>query len=501
LRARALRRRSPRGAPLSRRLLLLALALVAYLGALGAPFVFDDAYTVVDNPSIRHLSNLRWIFIGSRRSLTNFSYAVDWALWGPRPFGFHLTNLILHALVVLALFELARRLWQNDAPAFFAAALFAVHPLLSESVAYVSSRAGLLCALFLVTGTWAWHRGLTERRRWLVLAGVCWILAAASKETGLLLPVLWVACDVLFTSDWRRRLLWYLPFAAVAFVAGLWRVRSYLNLEGGATHDLGLRLLAQTTVFWRYVFLWILPIGQSLVHPVAPGAPWLSLAGLAVVVALLFTLPRPALFGGLWFLLLLLPSSLMPLMHQMAEHRLYEAAAGAALLSAALLYLRPKLAAVALAALAVATILRVQLWRDPVRLWQDAVNKAPGEWLAHYALGDALRDRGECGRALDEYAAAMAIQPNDARAPRNRAICLALLARYDEAEGEMRRLLEISPRDATLYYNLGQLEFQRSRSDAARARWLRAVELGHPRACEALARLGELPPVCRGQIH
>src|SRR4051794_29483467 len=214
-----------------RRLSLMALAVAVYAGALGAPFIFDDHRTVLDNPSIRALGNLRWIFIGSRRFVTNFSYAADQAVWGARPFGFHLTNLVLHALVVLALYELARRLWQNDAPALLAAALFAVHPLGSESVAYVSSRPGLLCALFLIVSTWAWHRALTGRRRWMAAAVAAWVLAAASKETGLLAPALWLACDLLFVEGSRRRLPAYAVCGLAAAVAGGLRVVSYLRLE------------------------------------------------------------------------------------------------------------------------------------------------------------------------------------------------------------------------------------------------------------------------------
>ena len=220
---------------------------------------------MLDNPSIRELGNLRWIFIGSRRPLTNFSYAVDWALYGA-PFGFHLTNVILHAINTLLLYLLARRLLADDWAGFSAAAIFAVHPLLTETVGYVSSRAGLLCTLFLLAGTWSFLRGL-ERRAFWILTALCWPLAAASKETGLLLPVLCVAADLSFGKLPRRRriLFLYLPAGILALVAGGIRLASYLRLEGGAHRP---DLLTQAHVFWRYVFLFVAPVGQSLVHEV-----------------------------------------------------------------------------------------------------------------------------------------------------------------------------------------------------------------------------------------
>jgi hypothetical protein len=489
------------------------LALLAYAGALGAPFIYDDFHGIVDNPSIRDLHNLKWIFIGSRRFVTAYSYAVDYALWGPRPFGFHLTNLLLHVATSVALYGLARRLWQNDAPALFAAALFAVHPLGSETVAYASSRAGLLCALFLVLGVWAWHRGLTATgsgRRWLLAVLPLWVLATLSKETGLLLPVLCVACDVLLVEGWRRRLIWYLPGALVAAAAGAWRVHSYLHLEHGLSSHLGLRLLTQAEVFWRYVFLWMAPVGLSLVHaaPAHSGpSAWLAVLSLMVAVPLLWRLPRPAIFGGVWLLLLLLPTALVPLLQPMAEHRVYEAMVGAALVSAAVLrgLPRPKLiGAVMVALLLVVTLWRVQLWRHPARLWRDAAQKAPGECVALYALGDSLRDQSDCSRAIAAYQQAMACNPKDRRAPRARAICLAVLGRYDEADAQLRALLLETPQDATLYYNLGLLEISRGRPEAARAYLLRALALApnENRPCEPLRRLsGELPTVCESQIR
>jgi hypothetical protein len=483
-----------------------ALAICVYLGALDAPFIFDDHHTIVDNPSIRDLGNLRWIVIGSRRVVTNLSYAVDWALWGPRPFGFHLTNLCLHALVVVALFGLARRLRQNDASAFLTAALLAVHPLASESVAYLSSRAGLLCALFLVTSTWAWHRALTERRAWAAPAALLWVMAAGSKESGLLAPLLWLACDVCFVErPWRRRLVWYLPPAALGLVAGAWRIHSFIAVEGGHGPT---RLWTQAEVWWRYLFLWFVPVGLSLVH--ASGSTplaWLSLVSLPAALWLLFRLPAPARFGGLWFLILLLPSSVLPLMQPMAEHRVYEALAGAALASALLLEKlpRPKLAAaLVLALLGTATVLRVQLWRQPAELWEDAARKAPREWLARYGLGEALRQRGEFSRAAGEYTVAMSLKPGDPRARRNRAICWAHLGRLDEAEAELMALLAQAPKDATLHYNLGLLERQRGQLEAARTHWLEALEQDPSflKPCEGLRQLpGKLPPVCPEAIR
>src|SRR5439155_5770475 len=126
------------------------LAGLVYVNALHNPFVYDDAHTVVDNTSIARVTNLRAIVLHDvTRPLVNFSYAIDRAVWGPGPFGFHLTNVVLHMANVVLLFLLARRLAEDrqrrkpatapnpDVVALTAAVLFAVHPMMTEAVGYI----------------------------------------------------------------------------------------------------------------------------------------------------------------------------------------------------------------------------------------------------------------------------------------------------------------------------------------------------------------------------
>src|SRR4029077_13055883 len=120
---------------------------------LGNPFVYDDHRLVLENGSLAHLADLRGIVLHDlTRPLTNLSYALDFAVWGTRPFGFHLTNVLLHLLNVVLLFRVALGMadpsGRPTVVAAVAATLFAVHPMLTESVGYVSSRSEILCAAF-----------------------------------------------------------------------------------------------------------------------------------------------------------------------------------------------------------------------------------------------------------------------------------------------------------------------------------------------------------------
>src|SRR5262245_18191816 len=132
-------------------------ATLVYLNALHNPFVYDDHRLILENLSIRQISDSRplvWHDVG--RPLVNLSYAVDYAMWGLESFGFHLTNLLLHLLNILLVFRVAQAATvdffgnqrRSQTSAIAAATLFAVHPMLTQAVGYVSGRAELLCTTF-----------------------------------------------------------------------------------------------------------------------------------------------------------------------------------------------------------------------------------------------------------------------------------------------------------------------------------------------------------------
>ena len=146
------------------------------------PFVYDDYVSVVENPSIQPPLYLRSVLLYQlTRPVVNASYAVDRAIWGPEPFGYHLTSVLLHMLNVGLLFLLVWRLsedWQRttgepahaQATAFATALLFAVHPMMTEAVGYISGRSEVLCATFFLLGMLCARRWMLRRRRALVAA-------------------------------------------------------------------------------------------------------------------------------------------------------------------------------------------------------------------------------------------------------------------------------------------------------------------------------------------
>jgi hypothetical protein len=482
------------------------LACLAYFNALNNPFVYDDHDTVVANPSLVDLSNVKFLFLYSRfRPIVNLSYAFDRWLWGYRPLGFHLTNLALHAVVIVLLYVWVRRLLSDAGVglgrgpgAFTAAALFAVHPMQTEAVAYVSGRSELLCGAWFLAALIVAREAIVRRsRRHGVLSIALGALAVASKEVALVLPALVLAYDWTLRpgeDDRRTRRLWsvFVPGFAVILVAGAYRALA-LRTAGGWSSAPLLNLMTEAIVIWRYAGLLALPLGQSIMHSVhrvtSFGDPlaWVAVAGLAAVCLGAFAVRRraPAVaFGIFWFPIVLAPSSsIVPLTEGMAEHRVYLASAGIFIAIAAVVgwwldvrdparrsRLRAYAAASALiiTVLCVLTVMRNQIWADPVSLWAEATAHAEGMWEPHYALADALRERGHCGDAVPEYKKVVELSSAHRDAYVNLGICLAQTGQFDEAERAFRRALEIDPRFARGYTNLGTLALVEG--NAARAR-------------------------------
>ncbi len=467
-----------------------ALAAVVHVGSLGHPFVFDDHQGLLANPSIRDIRNWRWVLMGGHRIVTNFSYALDYTLFGPSPIAFHATTLLLHVLNTVLVYQLSQQLAEElrepPAVALLAASLFAVHPLLVESVGYASSRPGVLCMTFLLASLLAWRGALAGSRACVVAVPVFWIAAALSKETGLLAPLLATAHDLWIARDRvsaRRRLVrLHLPLAALVVAAATARAATYLRSEGGLAFPQGSSVLTQATALWRYPLLLVAPVRLSIEHGVAaarasdPGA-WLEVAASASGLLLLTLGRRQPLvtFGTAWFYLLLAPTLALPLSQPFAEHRVYEASLGGLWVLAVILARRPRWAIAPIALLSLLSIARHRVWRSEVALWSDAVEKAPRAWRAQVELADAERAAGRCGDALPHYRAAIALLPEGAQAEINLGVCLAELGELDDAAATLDRAVARSPADPRVRFDLALVERKRGRPEAAKSHLLRAL--------------------------
>ena len=438
------------------------LAVLAYVNALHNPFVFDDHYEILQNASIRDLTNLRAIaLLYPTRPLTNLVYAIGYAATGLNPFGYHVISVLLHATNVVLVFALSRRVLSRalDANreaskgaseaqtigAFASAALFAVHPLMTEAVGYTSSQSELLYSMFFLTSLSAFVRYIEARRAAdAVLCGAGFVAALACKETAAVLPLFFAVSDVLLYPhdvDGRRvRVRWvYLPLFLAVAALGAFRVWVYLVVEhpqhvGGQWQTLWLEVY----VVARYARLLVWPVGQTILPPVdavttiADGRALVALACAVTVATGAWWCWRrhPVVaFGTLWFVLLLAPSAALVafanLGQPMAEHRTYLANAGAFLLFGSIVFRqwgpRPTAvkSAVCLGTLGVVitvlftlTLIRNTVWQNPVVLWQEATERSPQSWMAHYGLGYAYLEQGQPALSIPSFERVLELRPS-----------------------------------------------------------------------------------------
>jgi len=530
---------------------VLAAGLV-YLNALHAPYVYDDYRTILSNASL--IPPFEWravLLFDLTRPVTNLSFAIDHLIWTSLPFGLHVTNVLLHMLNTALVFALALRVARDStragaklgerSVAFMTSALFAVHPLMTETVTYISSRSDLLVATALLSAFLCARRWvLGGGAHWWLASAALWLVGIATKETALVAPLLLLVWDLLLVGgDGRRRrvLRLHLPIWLIAVAAGAWRTTVFVMQEhAGAVQVESHSILQQLDAVRRYALLIIAPVGQSIFHAPASINGWLSpaaLEGLVTVaglggVAWWLRNRQPAVaFGIIWFLVTLVPSSAVFVMghgEAIAEHRTNAASIGALLAFAVtatwaldlpgITTSRVKwLARLALAAvllsLSARTWARNMVWADPISLWSEAVALNPDAALPHAVLGESLHATGAHQDAIPEYERAIALDPADEAAYLKLATCLAELQRPDEAAHAIDRLAAIHPHSPLIpagrgmvmllsgHVDAARVEFERgltgTQDDVLALRWLAVLEEEYARKpATAFARCQEL---------
>lgn len=516
---------------------------LVYVNALDNPFVYDDFRTVLNNPSIEDVWAVSAIvYREMTRPVVNFSYALDRAVFGGGVVGYHVTNVVLHVLNVLLLFQIARRTVEDGQArlvsahrlplkatvvAFTAASTFGLHPMMTEAVGYISGRSELLCGVFFLSALLAARRWLLGAGRgWLVLAFGLWIGALLSKEIGAIWPVVLLGYDrLVLVGDpeqsrrrWRRVLG---PLLGLTVLAGLGRVAVLVLVENPEGAEVIWRYaLVEIEVVFRYFGLLLSPADQSIFHQVSevswPPAPRMVLAvlWLGAWLATAWRLARldgAITLGMVWFVLLLVPSSLLVLLNlgePMAEHRVYLAAAGFFLASGTILghvwaffdtrtsrsrlMLRFSLAAW-LTVLGGLTVLRNEVWSDPARLWLDASEKAPDIWVPHVMLGAALHERGARDEAMVAFRRAIRLRPTEQAAYMRLGLVQAELGHLAEARATFQTLLTLDPTSAVGHNGLGAIALLEHKPDEARRHYQDALA-HHPNdvaARQSLAMLYE----------
>jgi hypothetical protein len=511
-------------------LLLAAAVAVAHGRSLGFGFVgYDDPDFVERSPQVAAGltgAGAAWalgaVVAANWHPVTLLSHMVDVELYGSRAAGHHATNLALHALNACLLFAGLRAATRATWPAAFAAALFALHPLNVEPVAWVSQRKTLLSTTLALLALGAW--GGWARRggipRYALVAGLL-ALGLAAKPSLVTLPLALLLVDFWPLGrlrSWREvgpRLLEKLPLlllslaaAAVAFqVQRASGAMGPVDLATGLSVGLPNALLSFS--WYLAKALWPAALAVHYPHPWLPrigGTPpgALGLLGAASALALatiaVFLSRRPAaVTGWLWFLGTLVPViGLVQVGTQAtADRYFYLPGIGLCVLLAWIgaelaghlpsRALAAALAAGALGALGAASFAQTAHWRDSRSLYARAVAVSPRDTVMLFNLGNALREEGDLAGAIDLYRRTLEIDPGRLEARVQWGVALAQARRPAEAEEQYRQALAADPDLAAAHYNLALLLGERGELDLAIQHFQRVLAL---RPGSELARRG-----------
>ena len=479
--------------PILAALLLVACAVAAYVPTLTAGYIWDDDSYLTANPNLETTDGLRRIWLEPTSNPQYYpivftSFWIERRLWGLHPAGYHLVNVLLHGLTAVLFWRLLARL--RVPGAWFAALLFAVHPVMVESVAWVTERKNVLSAAFYLAAALAWF----ERRRPVVIV-VLFFSALLSKTVTATLPaalalVGWWRPQRASTRDLRFLALLLIPALALGSVTA-WMERHHVGAHGDSWNlEPAQRILVAGRAFWFYLGKLAWPAELTFIYPRWQPDPARAIEWLAPAAAI-------GLIAGLWWgrhrlgrgplvAILIFGGTLFPALgffnvypfrfSFVADHFQYHASLAIfALVAAAVAGLvaidrsngatrrASRSRVVGVAAALIALLLGSSTWRQgriyagEETLWQDTLAKNPGAWMAHTNLGAWLDRQGRHEEALVHHLGAVRLRPDLGGSHNNLGVALERAGRLDEAMRAYGEALRIEPGNPDFGRNLANL--------------------------------------------
>lgn len=548
---------------------VLAIAIGAVYGrSFHAPFIFDDVDGIVNNESVTSL----WPLVGpadhpgplnpppnlpsSGRPLVSFSLAANY-YWGRlNPVGYHVFNVTIHFLTAILLWAIVRRTLRlpyfaarfNSSAGWLALAtalVWALHPLQTEAVVYVTQRSELLMALFYLATLycsmryWASNNHRSRRAAWLSLATFASLAGMASKEVMVSAPVMVLLFERTFISgSWSSALRRSWPLYAGLAVTWLLLLALNIGAPRGNSAGFGLGLplfswwLTQFQVVLMYLKLVIWP-SPLLIHYQLPyltsiGQAWMYIVPvllLAVVTVALLWRNQPAGYLLMGLFVILSPTSVVPILTEVAaERRMYLPLATIVVLFVVGGYVAvqwvvgsfvgakqdirvrqlPRLVTVAtfvalMLLFGLVSAKRLRAYEDPVRLWREVAQIQPRNALAHGNLGSLLGKAGQLAEGIEELQIAVSLKPDDSTALSNLGHALSESGRSAEGIEKLRAALKLAPDDPAALINLGVALIQAGRFAEAVDPLQRAVRIkpsfamAHNNLGGALSGIGKVP--------
>lgn len=522
-------------------LLLVVLVAFAYRPVWHGGYIWDDDAHLTQNPCIVGSLGFKGIWTSSSAiyyPLVLTSFWVQHAVWGLNPAPYHLVNLFMHGLCAVMLWRVLLALRVRGA--WLGAALWALHPVQVESVAWITELKNTQSGVFFLLSILAfvrWRKSDGANLVHYALALLCAVAAILSKSSTVMLPVVlgmcwwWMGNEGCGPLTWLRQnwrgLLWLAPFFLISAAAAAWTIWEEKVVSGAVGAEWAQsgpdRCILAGKAIWFYLHKLLWPEPLILIYPrwhldASQPAAYLPLAAVAALSVYLWqsrrSWVRPALLAWGYFGVSLFPVlgffSVAYFAHSfVADHFQYLAAMGPLALAGSGVAVvmescrlskagRAAVYGVLLSALMFLTWRQSAPYADAQTLYQQTLEKNPDSWMAHNNLGNLVLQKGEAERALAEFRAALAIRPDYAEAHNNLGNTLLQQGHVDEALPHLRRATEIKPLFADADNNLGNALMQEGRMDEAIEHYQNALRANpdyaqaHSGFGVALAQMGRM---------
>ncbi len=530
-------------------LLISALAVITFLNSLDNAFVYDDVFTISDNYFIRDWGNFPALFTHkyfdssgevTYRPVVTLSYFIDYSIWRLNPFGFHLTNILLHTVSAILVYTLLSRLVRNRPVPFLAGILFATHPLLTEVVNAVSYREDLLATIFFLASFLLFIQSTLRNpeskiRNYLYpLSLFSYLLALCSKEMAITLPFIICIFDWVFGGTERMKKNIVVSYAGFIFVSVFYLFIRFVWLHNPLENQLMypgnsflVNLIIMPKILGAYIKLLFFPISFNadyiIPHPKTPLAANFVcsialLSTIGVITYRLYSHAKQLFFFILWFFVTLIPTmNILPIANIMAERYLYLPSVGfCTVLSCILLETWRQACAVVIGKAgkrgspnfapshlhnlshsnhrspfsvflnclilipvvlySLSAMKRNKSWRDQFTFWSKTIEASPDSSRAHNNLGMIYLQEDKIDLAIREFQAAIALEP-DPEYHHNLGMAYQKKGMQKEALEEYHRVLAVNPNSAITRNNMGNIFIDKGSLDEGISKFKEAIQL------------------------
>lgn len=509
-------------------ILLAVIVVAAYANSFFNPFMWDDVVLIPDNTAIQYgwksvvsafspeLWGLRTddgAFQRYYRPMHTLLSVIDYRIWGFDPFGYHLSNTLIHLFNTILLYFLALRLLKDNGLALVAAAIFAAHPIHTESVTFISARVDLLSSMFMLISFILYLKSgdnVKGGRRFLYGASLfSFLLSLLSKEMSLTFPLILAIYVWVFEGrkNVLRRASPYFILLGLYIVFRVFALPVFLESHKAQAGVATLLITASTVVF-DYIRLLVVPYPLRAYYSIV----WHSAGDIKSIISFVFLLAsavtallflargkKTAAFAIVWTFVAFAPVLNIGVLgdFSMAERFAYIPSIGFSILAAIALSMLPSKTAFRYASafivivFVVLTFQRNRVWADELVFFTDMVEKAPESAIPHINLASVYEKRGDKDGAINQMKEAVRLAPRDAEVRYQLGFLYGQRGRFEEAVAELQTAVDLNPDSAEALNALGMAYGQTGRlaqaQDAFRSAL--AIDPGYEGAAENLERL------------